>query len=96
MLEMAVDRDPLSPVAHYTVGNVYVSIIRGFSSLNTLISPVQAVLMMYNKSVESFDHAISLSQDLDWVKKRRAAVLVRMDSQNNNFPNVGPLSVTGN
>ena len=52
--------------------------------------------MMYNKSVQSFDHAISLSQDLDWVKKRRAAVLVTMDSQNNNFPNVGPLSVTGN
>ena len=37
----------------------------------------QAVLMMYNKSVQSFDHAISLSQDLDWVKRRRAAVLVR-------------------
>ena len=33
--------------------------------------------MMYNKSVQSFDHAISLSQDLDWVKRRRAAVLVR-------------------
>ena len=96
VLEMAVDRDPLSPVAHYTVGNVYVSIIRGISTLNTIISPVQAVLMMYNKSVESFDHAISLSQDLDWVKKRRAAVLVTMESQNNNFPNVGPLSVTGN
>lgn len=57
VLEMAVDNDPMSSVAHYTVGNVY------------------AVLMMYNKSVQSFDHAISLSQDLDWVKRRRAAVL---------------------
>ena len=26
VLEMAVDNDPLSPVAHYTVGNVYVRI----------------------------------------------------------------------
>ena len=35
VLEMAVDSDPLSPVAHYTVGNVYVRITpQGCSSHN--------------------------------------------------------------
>ena len=35
VLEMAVDSDPLSPVAHYTVGNVYVRITpQGYSSHN--------------------------------------------------------------
>jgi len=36
---------------------------------------VYAVLMQYNKSIESFDYALRLSDNLLWVKKRRAAVL---------------------
>ena len=93
VLEMAVDSDPLSSVAHYTVGNVYVSMteITDFR----LTSSVQAVLMMYNKSVQSFDHAISLSHDLDWVKRRRAAVLVVTVSQETLFTFIS-LSATGN
>ena len=39
-----------------------------YFTLTFSLLSVQAVLMMYNKSVQSFDHAISLSQDLDWVK----------------------------
>ena len=52
--------------------------------------------MKYNKSVQSFDHAISLSQDLDWVKRRRAAVLVIMAVSQNNNLYLDVLSVTGN
>ena len=37
---------------------------------------VYAVLMQYNKSVESFDRAVTILDDLDWVKKRKAAVQV--------------------
>jgi len=57
VLEMAVDFDPLNSAAHYTLGNVYAS------------------LMKYNKSIQSFDYALMLSDNLLWVKKRRAAVL---------------------
>jgi len=57
VLEMAVDYDPLNSVSHYTLGNVYAS------------------LLQYNKSIESFDYAVRLSENLEWVKKRRAAVL---------------------
>ena len=35
---------------------------------------VFAVLMQYNKSIESFNRAVILQDDLEWVKKRRAAV----------------------
>ena len=40
---------------------------------------VYAVLMQYNKSIESFDYALRLSDNLSWVKKRRAAVMVNID-----------------
>ena len=51
-----------------------------FDPLNSVghytLGNVYAVLMQYNKSVESFDYALRLSDNLSWVKKRRAAVLV--------------------
>ena len=40
---------------------------------------VYAVLMQYNKSIESFDYALRLSDNLPWVEKRRAAVMVNID-----------------
>ena len=42
VLEMAVDNDPLSPVAHYTVGNVYVSISPHPAQLLTLFLSLSA------------------------------------------------------
>ena len=56
--EMALEEDPSSAVAHYTLGNVY------------------AVLMQYNKSVQSFDLSLQLGERLPWVEQRRAAVVV--------------------
>jgi len=35
---------------------------------------VFAVLMQYNKSIESFGNAVNILDDLEWVKKRKAAV----------------------
>ena len=58
-LEAAVEADPSNIVGHYTLGNVF------------------AVLMQYNKSIQHFDMAVSLSgdkEDLEWVRKRGAAV----------------------
>merc|ERR1719474_439791 len=50
-----------------------------FEPLNSVahytLGNVYAVLMQYNKSVESFDYALRLSDNLPWVRKRRAAVL---------------------
>ena len=40
---------------------------------------VYAVLTQYNKSIESFDYALWLSDNLPWVEKRRAAVMVNTD-----------------
>ena len=37
---------------------------------------VYAVLMQYNKSIDSFHQAVVIQEDLDWVKKRKAAVQV--------------------
>ena len=36
---------------------------------------VYAVLMQYNKSVDSFHQAVTILDELDWVKKRKAAVI---------------------
>ena len=53
-----------------------------FEPLNSVahytLGNVYAVLMQYNKSVESFDYALRLSDNLPWVRKRRAAVLVNV------------------
>ena len=35
---------------------------------------VYAVLMQYNKSIDSFHQAVTIQDDLEWVKKRKAAV----------------------
>ena len=43
VLEMAVDNDPLSPVAHYTVGNVYVRTI-------TVLSPYYHLILTFSLS----------------------------------------------
>ena len=40
---------------------------------------VYAVLTQYNKSIESFDYALRLSNNLPWVEKRRAAVMVNIE-----------------
>ena len=40
---------------------------------------VYAVLTKFNKSIESFDYALRLSDNLPWVEKRRAAVMVNID-----------------
>ena len=37
---------------------------------------VYAVLMEYNKSIDSFHEAVTIQDDLEWVKKRKAAVKV--------------------
>ena len=44
---------------------------------------VYAVLMQYNKSIDSFHHAVTIQDDLEWVKKRKAAVKVWQSSENN-------------
>ena len=53
-----------------------------FDPLNSVahytLGNVYAVLMQYNKSIESFDYALRLSDNLPWVKKRRAAVMVNI------------------
>ena len=38
---------------------------------------VWAVLMQYNKSINSFSNAVNILDDLEWVKKRKAAVEVK-------------------
>ena len=41
---------------------------------------VYAVLMEYNKSIDSFHEAVTIQDDLEWVKKRKAAVKVTSGS----------------
>ena len=41
---------------------------------------VYAVLMEYNKSIDSFHEAVTIQDDLEWVKKRKAAVKVNSGS----------------
>ena len=42
---------------------------------------VYAVLMQYNKSIDSFHQAVTIQDDLEWVKKRKAAVKVNIDEK---------------
>ena len=44
---------------------------------------VYAVLMEYNKSIDSFHEAVTIQDDLEWVKKRKAAVKVTKGSSKN-------------
>ena len=47
---------------------------------------VYAVLMQYNKSIDSFHQAVTIQDDLEWVKKRKAAVKVHIHEKVKNDP----------
>ena len=47
---------------------------------------VYAVLMQYNKSIDSFHQAVTIQDDLEWVKKRKAAVKVHVHEKVKNDP----------